>query len=86
MPRLKLPLFQCPTTKELRAIWRRYPDGHEVHRLILEIVRARQQFEEAEDLRKIVQSVWSEDTGGSHLVALYKLRMLLQGEVRRWDW
>ncbi|WP_175867847.1 hypothetical protein [Burkholderia diffusa] len=54
--------------------------------LILEIVRARQQFEEAEDLRQVIQSVWNEDTGGSHLVALYKLRVLLQGEVRRWDW
>ncbi len=86
MSRLDLPFFKCPTTRELRVLWRRYPEGHEVRTLILEIVRARQQFEEAEDLRQVIQSVWNEDTGGSHLVALYKLRVLLQGEVRRWDW
>jgi len=66
-------------------MWHRYPEGHEVRTLILEIIRARQQFVEAESLRKTVQSVWNEDTGGSHLVALHKLRLLLQGEVRRWD-
>ncbi|GBH24579.1 hypothetical protein BvRS1_16280 [Burkholderia vietnamiensis] len=54
--------------------------------LVLEIVRARKQFEEAESLRQSVQKVWNEDTGGAHLVALYKLRRLLQDEVRRWDW
>ncbi|MBY4725198.1 MULTISPECIES: hypothetical protein [Burkholderia] len=86
MPRLDLPFFNCPTTRELRAMWRRYPEGHEVRMLILEIVRAREQFKEAESLRQTVQSVWTEDTGGSHLVALHKLRLLLQDEVRRWDW
>ncbi len=86
MHRKELPAFNCPTTRELRAIWQRYPEGHEVRTLILEIVRARKQFEEAESLRQTVQSVWDKDTGGSHLVALYKLRRLLQDEVRRWDW
>ncbi|MBR8221320.1 hypothetical protein KDW50_06965 [Burkholderia ambifaria] len=66
-------------------MWRRYPEGHEVRTLILEIIHARQQFAEAESLRKTVQSVWSENTGGSHLVALHKLRLLLQGEVSRWE-
>lgn len=66
-------------------MWRRYPEGHEVRTLILEIIRARQQFAEAESLRKSVQSVWNDETGGSHLVALYQLRLLLQGEVSRWE-
>lgn len=78
-----LPSIQSPTRHELRLIWRQYPDGHEVRRLIIEIVRMRQVIREAEELRQIVQSVWNEDTGGSHLVALYKLRRLLQDEVRR---
>lgn len=86
MPHKELPTFNCPTTHELRAIWQRYPKGHEVRALVLEIVRARKQFEEAESLRQTVQKVWDEDTGGAHLVALYKLRRLLQDEVRRWDW
>lgn len=86
MPHLVLPPFNCPTTQELRAIWRRHPEGHEVRTLVLEIIRARQQFEEAESLRQTIQKVWNEDTGGAHLVALYKLRRLLQDEVRRWDW
>lgn len=86
MPTKDLPHFTCPTAQQLRAIWQRYPEGHEVRTLVLEIVRARKQFEEAEALRKTVQSVWNEDTGGSHLVALHKLRLLLQEEIRRWDW
>ncbi len=66
-------------------MWCRYPEGHEVRTLILEIIRARQRFAEAESLRQTVQSVWNEDTGGRHLVALYKLRLLLQGELHRGD-
>ncbi len=81
MLRQPLPSFQSPTNRELREIWRRYPDGHEVRRLILEIARCRKQFAKAEDLRKRVQAVWNEDVGG-HLVALYKLRLVLQDEAR----
>lgn len=81
MLRQPLPSFQSPTNRELREMWRSYPDGHEVRRLILEIVRCRSQFRDAEDLRQSVQKVWSEDVGG-HLVALHKLRLLLQDEAR----
>ncbi|AYQ38352.1 hypothetical protein QZM64_18850 [Burkholderia cepacia] len=81
MLRQPLPSFQSPTNRELREMWRRYPDGHEVRRLILEIARCRHQFRDAEDLRQTVQKVWSEDVGG-HLVALYKLRLILQDEAR----
>lgn len=81
MLRQPLPPFQSPTNRELREMWRRYPEGHEVRRPILEIARCRQQFRDAEDLRKTVQKVWSEDVGG-HLVALHKLRLLLQDEDR----
>lgn len=81
MKRKPLPNLQSPTNRELREMWRRYPDGHEVRRLILEIARCRQRFRDAEDLRKTVQKVWSEDVGG-HLVALYQLRLILQDEAR----
>lgn len=76
-----LPEFVPPSNAELREMWRRYPDGHEVRRLILEIARCRQRFRDAEDLRKTVQQVWSEDVGG-HLVALHQLRLILQDEAR----
>lgn len=62
-------------------MWRRYPAGHEVRRLILEIARCRRQFRDAEGLRETVQSVWNEDIGG-HLVALHQLRLILQDEAR----
>ncbi|CAG9242888.1 hypothetical protein BDI4_1200006 [Burkholderia diffusa] len=65
-------------------MWRRYPAGHEVRRLILEIARCRRQFRDAENLRQTVQKVWSEDVGG-HLVALHKLRLILQDEARQAD-
>lgn len=81
MLRKPLPSFQSPTNRELREIWRRYPEGHEVRRLILELARCRQQFRDAEDLRKTVQKVWTEDVGGD-LVALYQLRLILQEEAR----
>ena len=83
MPKPPLPSIQSPTARQLREIWRQYPDGHEVRTLIIEIVRMRQVIAEAEEHRQIVQTVWNEDTGGAHLVALYKLRRLLQDEVRR---
>ncbi|MCA8068549.1 hypothetical protein [Burkholderia vietnamiensis] len=51
--------------------------------LIIEIVRIRRVIAEADEWREIVQQVWKEDKEGSHLVALYKLRRLLQDEVRR---
>ncbi|MBU9227278.1 hypothetical protein KTE71_13195 [Burkholderia multivorans] len=82
MPRTILPDFESPTNKELREMWRRYPDRHEVRRLILEIMRCRHAFQDAERLRKSIQIVWSEDVGG-HLVALHQLRLLLQDEVLR---
>ncbi|AMU14815.1 hypothetical protein A3203_17750 [Burkholderia cenocepacia] len=84
MLRQPLPPFQSPTNRELREMWRRYPEGHEVRRLILEIARCRHQFRDAEGLRKSVQKVWSEDVGG-HLVALHQLRLILQDEARLAD-
>ncbi|AJY07043.1 hypothetical protein SB768_08040 [Burkholderia sp. SIMBA_043] len=83
MPKPPLPSIQSPTARQLREIWRRYPEGHEVRTLIIEIVRMRQVLDEAEHYREIVEQVWKEDTGGSHLVALYKLRRLLQDEAGR---
>ncbi|MGU7780545.1 hypothetical protein [Burkholderia sp. PU8-34] len=78
-----LPPIQSPTVEELRELWRQYPDGHEVRRLIIEILRAREVIREADGYRQIVQKVWNNESGGSHLVALHKLRLLLQDEVRR---
>ncbi|MEZ7523996.1 hypothetical protein [Burkholderia vietnamiensis] len=83
MSKPSLPDLTPPSIEELRDLWRQYPDGHEVRRLIVEIVRAREVIREAEGYRQIVQKVWNEESGGSHLVALYKLRLLLQDEVRR---
>lgn len=82
MRRKRLPDFQSPANCELRDMWKRYPEGHEMRRLILEIARCRHVFREANDLRATVQKVWSEDVGG-HLVALHQLRLLLQEEARR---
>lgn len=82
MLRHPLPDVATPSTRELRELWRRYPDD-QVRRLILEIVRLRHQLEDVESYRKCIQQVWNEDTGGSHLVALLKLRALMQEELRR---
>lgn len=82
MLRKALPLFVPPSNAELREMWSRYPEGHEVRRLILEIARCRRTFQDADDLRKSVQKVWNEDVG-SNLVALHQLRLLLMDEVLR---
>ncbi|MEB2558804.1 hypothetical protein [Burkholderia cenocepacia] len=84
MVRNSLPEITTPSTHELREIWRSHPNDNTVRRLIVEIVRLRRQIEDAESYRKCIQQVWNEDPGGSHLVALYKLRVLLQDELRRY--
>lgn len=84
MSRKPLPEIVTPSTRELREFWRSYPNDEVVRRLIIEVVRLRRQIEEVEYYRQCIQRVWNEDTGGSHLVALYKLRVLLQDELRRY--
>ena len=81
--RKRLPEVSSPTTEELRAIYRRYPEGHEVHRLVIDVIRARRQMSEIEHLRLLIEVAWNEETAGKHLVALYKLRLLVQDELRR---
>lgn len=38
---------------------------------------------ESDGHRKAIAQAWNEETGGSHLVALYQLRLLLQRERER---
>ncbi len=83
MPHKPLPEISSPTTKELREMWHRYPADGEVRLLLLEIARARRQMALIEGHRKAIAQAWKEETGGSHLVALYQLRLLLQRERER---
>jgi hypothetical protein len=41
MPRKSLPEFTSPSSRQLRELWRRYPDDEAVHRACLEIERMR---------------------------------------------
>ncbi|RQS48328.1 hypothetical protein DID99_28355 [Burkholderia sp. Bp8986] len=61
----QLPELTSPSLGELRDLWRRYPEGHDVRALIVEISRARKNVAEAEVYRRIVQKVWNEESGGS---------------------
>jgi hypothetical protein len=83
MRRKTLPDFEPPTVAELRAMWRRYANDPAVCRLILTNVHLRRQIVELERLRGSVLTAWNEATGGSHLVALYQMRLLLQNEIER---
>lgn len=76
------PQVASPSKRELRALWRQFPEGHVVRSLILEIVRQRRVVPEIERLRQSIQTVWSEEVGGN-LVALYQMRVLLAEEMRR---
>ncbi|WP_176329075.1 hypothetical protein [Burkholderia vietnamiensis] len=83
MGRKPLPDIVSPSSAELRALWSRFRADREVRRLIIEIVRVRRLVADVEAHRKSIAKAWSEETGGSHLVALYQLRLLLQNEMRR---
>jgi hypothetical protein len=73
--------FAPPTLEEMRLLWRAYPDP-DVRRLLREIVHLRRVLAEVESLRQSIDTVWKEEVGGQ-LVALYQLRIRLQGERER---
>jgi hypothetical protein len=82
MPRKQLPDFPSPTTRQLRELWRKYPDDTAVQRACLEIERMRGVFLEIEAYRVVVERCWREETR-STLVGLEKMRMLIEGERSR---
>jgi hypothetical protein len=82
MRRKPLPDFATPTTRQLRELWRKYPDDAAVHSACLEIERMRGVFMEIEAYRVVVERCWREETR-STLVGLEKLRMLMESERSR---
>jgi hypothetical protein len=82
MPRKPLPDFTTPTTRQLRELWRKYPDDEMVHNACLEIERLRQVFKEIEAYRVVVERCWFEETR-STLVGLEKMRTMIEGERSR---
>jgi predicted RNA-binding Zn ribbon-like protein len=76
-----LPSFPPFHIDELRELYARHAEP-EVRRLILEVERSRRVLAEVEYLRGVIDQAWQADVGG-HLVALYKLRLLLQQERER---
>jgi hypothetical protein len=73
-----LPDFIPPTAKEMRLLWRAYPDEN-VRRLMLEIERQRRILREVEYYRELIARVWSEEHPGT-MVGLEKLRILMTAE------
>jgi len=82
MRREPLPDFATPSTRQLRELWRKYPDDEAVRSACLEIERMRQVFVEIEAYRVVVARCWREETR-STLVGLEKLRMLMEAERSR---
>lgn len=78
-----LPTFLTPLYPEMRVMWRRYEfKDPDVHRLLLEIEHLRRLLYRIEDSRKTIDRAWK-DNVGSQLVALERLRVLLQQERER---
>lgn len=73
----------APALDELHQIAQQYPDGHELRRLVAEIVHARARLIEMDELRERVQQMWSRELHALRLVALCNLRALLSQERRR---
>jgi len=76
-----LPPFPAFHIDELREMWRATGD-EQVHRLLLEVERYRRVLSEVETLRLAVDRAWHDEAKGQ-LVALYRLRVLLQKERER---
>jgi hypothetical protein len=52
MKRKQLPDFATPSTRQLRELWRKYPDDVAVHNACLEMERMREVFMEIEAYRR----------------------------------
>jgi len=72
----QLPEFESPLHDELVELYRRERDP-DIRRVILEVVRARRLMGEIDDLFQAIRAEYKDG-----LVAMYKLRCLLQNE--RW--
>ncbi|SAL01208.1 hypothetical protein AWB77_06298 [Caballeronia fortuita] len=80
---MPLPSFLPVSYHERRALWCRYrardPD---VQRLVLEVQRFRGVVDEAYQRQQVIEKCWREE-GHGQLVALEKLRLLLNNERTR---
>lgn len=79
---MTLPNFASPSIEDLRSYWVAYRGNQDVQRLILETRRLQQAMTEVESLYTSIQAAWSDENLG-HLVALYKLRLLVLEERSR---
>jgi hypothetical protein len=75
---MSLPDFQPLWRRELRELWRKYPQD-DVRRLILEIMRSREVLADIDSMRASIDRAWKADVGGQ-LTGLERLRVLLQQE------
>lgn len=67
---------------ELRLIWRRYNGRDADVLLVLEVQRFRDVASQAHALQQVIEKCWREE-GHGQLVALEKLRLLLNNERTR---
>lgn len=81
MPLKPLPDFKAPTTAEMRALWRAFPE-ESVRRLILEIEHQRRVLMNIEGYRESIDRSWKSETH-SQLVGLHQLRLLMAQEISR---
>jgi len=79
---MPLPDFSPPVDTEMRALWHRCADP-DVRRVILEVQHLRAVLLDVEQFRAAIDTVWKKDVGGQ-LVALQRLRYLLQNERMRY--
>lgn len=83
MSKKSLPeVFLAPTVKELRALWRKYPDDEALRRTLMEIERLRDVIDRIDATRESIERVWKEEDLGT-LASLHTLRILLGEEKRR---
>ncbi|AJY13407.1 hypothetical protein XM57_12800 [Burkholderia cepacia] len=74
---LPMPEFDAPTIRELRQLWRSNEDPL-VRRVILEVVHGRRTMKEIEGYAASIRAEY-----GNSLIAMRKLRILVQDELRR---
>lgn len=80
---MSLPTFLPVSYHELRLLWSRYRGRDaDVQRLVLEVQRFRGVVDEAYQLQQVIDKCWREE-GHGQLVALEKLRLLLNNERTR---
>lgn len=76
MPSPRFPL----TLDELRDIQSRRLDDADVRALLWEVKRLKNVIRMADEHRQVIEQAWRDEVG-SHLVAIWQLRLLLSNEV-----